>query len=72
MVRTEAVWCLAVISYCEVSIRYNEAIILCKSPQDAVWHASALEGLATIPVLEAWSSAHGLVRVFKQMVIPFR
>ena len=42
--------------------RYNESIMLFKSPQDAPWHASALEGLATIPVVEAWSSTHGIVR----------
>lgn len=32
-----------------------------KLPQDAPWHASALEGLATIGVLEAWLAGHGLV-----------
>ncbi|PCH38067.1 hypothetical protein WOLCODRAFT_114758 [Wolfiporia cocos MD-104 SS10] len=37
-------------------IWYTEAIALFKSPQDAAWHASALEGLATIPIVEAWSS----------------
>ncbi|KAI0670282.1 TRAPP II complex [Trametes maxima] len=44
----------------EATIWYTEAIVLFKSPQDAPWHASALEGLATIPVVEAWSSTHGL------------
>ena len=28
------------------------------------WHASALEGLATIPVVEAWASTHGVVRAY--------
>ena len=27
-----------------------------KSSQDNVWHASALEGLATISILDAWSA----------------
>ncbi|TBU35870.1 TRAPP II complex [Dichomitus squalens] len=44
----------------EATIWYNESIMLFKSPQDAPWHASALEGLATIPVVEAWSSTHGI------------
>ncbi|KAI0928535.1 hypothetical protein AcW1_005748 [Taiwanofungus camphoratus] len=42
------------------AVWYTEAIALFKSPQDAVWHASALEGLSTIPVIEAWSSTHGM------------
>ena len=45
--------------------RYNEAIVLCKAPQDVAWHASALEGLATIPIVEAWSSTHGIVRMLR-------
>ncbi|KAI0720991.1 TRAPP II complex [Cerioporus squamosus] len=44
----------------EASIWYNEAIVLCKSLQDVAWHASALEGLATIPIVEAWSSTDGI------------
>ncbi|KAI0375001.1 hypothetical protein BV20DRAFT_1041173 [Pilatotrama ljubarskyi] len=44
----------------EATIWYTEAIVLFKNPQDAPWHASALEGLATIPVVEAWSSTHGV------------
>ena len=43
--------------------RYNEAIVLFKSPQEALWHAAALEGLATIPVVESWSSTHAIVGV---------
>ncbi|KAI0780823.1 TRAPP II complex [Trametes elegans] len=46
--------------YQEASIWYTEAIVLFKTPQDAPWHASALEGLATIPVVEAWSSTNGI------------
>lgn len=46
--------------------RYTEAIALfkspqIKSPQDTPWHASALEGLATVVVIEAWLRGHGLV-----------
>ncbi|KAI0636866.1 TRAPP II complex [Trametes polyzona] len=44
----------------EATIWYTESIVLFKSPQDAAWHASALEGLATVPVIEAWSSTHGV------------
>jgi hypothetical protein len=32
-----------------------------KPSLDAVWQASALEGLATISVLDAWAAGHGLV-----------
>ncbi|KAL0946868.1 hypothetical protein HGRIS_013034 [Hohenbuehelia grisea] len=39
---------------------YSEAIALFKGPQDAAWHASALEAMATLPVLEAWSAGQGL------------
>jgi Transport protein Trs120 or TRAPPC9, TRAPP II complex subunit len=41
--------------------RYTEAVALFKTASDAVWYASALEGLATIALLEAWSG-QGLVR----------
>ncbi|KAH9856984.1 TRAPP II complex [Lenzites betulinus] len=44
----------------EATIWYTESIVLFKNLQDAPWHASALEGLATIPVVEAWSSTHGV------------
>ncbi|KAH9901034.1 TRAPP II complex [Cubamyces lactineus] len=44
----------------EASIWYTEAIVLFKGPNDAPWHASALEGLATIPVVEGWASTHGV------------
>ena len=50
--------------------RYNEAIVLCKAPQDVAWHASALEGLATIPIVEAWSSTHGIVRMLRGSRVP--
>ncbi|GJE90813.1 TRAPP II complex [Phanerochaete sordida] len=40
----------------DASVWYSEAIILLKSSQDSVWHASALEGLATMQVVDAWSS----------------
>ncbi|KAK7467129.1 hypothetical protein VKT23_004188 [Stygiomarasmius scandens] len=44
----------------DASIWYNEALQLFKPSIDAVWQASALEGLATITILEAWSSGYGL------------
>jgi hypothetical protein len=43
--------------------RYEDAVSLFKFPQDAIWHASALEGMATIHVLDAWSAGQGLVRL---------
>ncbi|KAH9926207.1 TRAPP II complex [Fomitopsis serialis] len=43
--------------HADSQIWYTEAIALFKgSPHDTAWHAAALEGLATIPVIEAWSS----------------
>lgn len=44
----------------DASVWYNEAIVLFKASSDPIWYASALEGLATITVLEAWSAGHGL------------
>jgi hypothetical protein len=41
--------------------RYTEAVALFKTSNDPVWYASALEGLATIALLEAWSG-QGFVR----------
>ncbi|KAJ4469401.1 transport protein Trs120 or TRAPPC9 TRAPP II complex subunit-domain-containing protein [Lentinula edodes] len=41
-------------------IWYTEALQLLKSPLDSIWNASALEGMATIPILDAWSAGHGL------------
>lgn len=32
-----------------------------KALSDPLWHASVLEGLATVPILEAWASGVGLV-----------
>ena len=49
--------------------RYNEAIVLFKSPKETPWHAAALEGLATIPVVEAWSSTQGVVGVINCWVL---
>lgn len=45
----------------DASVWYTEAIALFKGPQDTAWQASALEGLATIPVVEAWSSNIGTI-----------
>jgi trafficking protein particle complex subunit 9 len=36
--------------------RYSEALVLLKNSQDAIWHASTLEGLATIQVVDAWAA----------------
>ena len=41
--------------------RYTEAIALFKTANDPVWYASALEGLATVALLDAWSG-QALVR----------
>lgn len=35
--------------------------MLFKTGQDPVWHASVLEGMATVFVLDAWSAGQGLV-----------
>jgi hypothetical protein len=53
---------------CHLPYRYTEAIALFKSPQDAPWHASALEGMATVAVIDAWLSGHGLVRMIPKPV----
>ncbi|KAJ3920291.1 transport protein Trs120 or TRAPPC9 TRAPP II complex subunit-domain-containing protein [Lentinula edodes] len=39
---------------------YTEALQLLKSPLDSIWNASALDGMVTIPILDAWSVGHGL------------
>ncbi|KZT26443.1 hypothetical protein NEOLEDRAFT_1062821 [Neolentinus lepideus HHB14362 ss-1] len=44
----------------DASVWYNEAIVLFKTSPDPIWYASALEGLVTVTVLEAWSAGHGL------------
>ncbi|KAG1756741.1 TRAPP II complex [Suillus paluster] len=44
----------------EAMLWYAEAIVLFKTGQDPVWHASALEGMATVFVLDAWSVGQGL------------
>lgn len=41
--------------------RYTEAVLLFKTANDPVWYASALEGLATIALVDAWSGP-GFVR----------
>lgn len=33
-----------------------------KNSQDLAWHASVLEGMATLSVVEAWTAGQGLVR----------
>ncbi|KAF9075275.1 TRAPP II complex [Rhodocollybia butyracea] len=44
----------------DAMIWYLEALQLLKSPLDSIWNASALEAMATIPILDAWSAGHGL------------
>ncbi|THU80824.1 hypothetical protein K435DRAFT_972612 [Dendrothele bispora CBS 962.96] len=44
----------------DASIWYNEALQLFKPSVDSIWQAATLEGLATISVLDAWSSGYGL------------
>jgi hypothetical protein len=42
--------------------RYEDAVTQFRSSNnDPVWYAAALEGQATVTVLEAWASADGLV-----------
>lgn len=38
--------------------------MLSKSSLDVVWQASAIEGQATIQVLDAWNAGQGLVSFF--------
>ncbi|KZV62838.1 hypothetical protein PENSPDRAFT_641660 [Peniophora sp. CONT] len=42
----------------DASIWYTEAIALFKAHPDNVWHAAALEGLATVSILDSWTSDH--------------
>ena len=42
--------------------RYTEALQLLKNSQDLAWHASVLEGMATLSVVETWTAGQGLVR----------
>lgn len=44
-------------------LRYTEATVSLKSLQDTAWYASALEGLATTAIVEAWLNGQGLVRL---------
>ena len=66
--RTEdaSVWCVWLSRSTHIQhliniARYTEAVALFKTTNDPVWYASALEGLATVALLEAWSG-QGLVR----------
>ncbi|KAF8590613.1 hypothetical protein K439DRAFT_1382134 [Ramaria rubella] len=45
----------------DACVWYGESLsLLSKFPQDIIWHASALEGLCTAQVFEAWTAGHGL------------
>jgi hypothetical protein len=39
----------------DASVWYTEALALFKTSTDPLWHASTLEGLATLSLLDAWS-----------------
>ena len=41
-------------------VRYTEAIALFKTHPDNVWHAAALEGLATVSILDSWVAGHSV------------
>ncbi|KAF9052654.1 TRAPP II complex [Panaeolus papilionaceus] len=44
----------------DAAIWYNEAIQLLKGTNDILWQATAMEGIATITVIDAWSVGQGL------------
>ncbi|KAJ8078800.1 hypothetical protein AAF712_001246 [Marasmius tenuissimus] len=44
----------------DANMWYTEALQLFKPSLDPIWQASALEGLATISVLDAWAAGQGL------------
>ena len=47
----------------DAEVWYSEAITMFKPALDPLWQASALEGLATVLVVNAWASNQGLVRL---------
>jgi len=48
----------------DVRTRYEDAVTQFRSSNnDPVWYAAALEGQATVAVLEAWASTDGLVNL---------
>ena len=66
--RTEdaSVWCVwlsgpTCMQHLIDNARYTEALALFKASADPLWHASTLEGLATLSLLDAWSG-QGFVR----------
>ncbi|TFK29959.1 hypothetical protein FA15DRAFT_677283 [Coprinopsis marcescibilis] len=44
----------------DASTWYTKSIQLFQSSSDPIWQASALEGLATIAIIDSWSSGQGL------------
>ncbi|KAF8628414.1 hypothetical protein AX15_003936 [Amanita polypyramis BW_CC] len=44
----------------DASVWYTEALQLLKNSQDFTWHASILEGMVTVSVVEAWTAGQGL------------
>lgn len=47
----------------DAEVWYSEAITMFRPALDPIWQASALEGLATIAVVNAWASNQGLVSI---------
>lgn len=63
-----SVWCVwlsdpACMQHLIDNARYTEALALFKNHSDPLWHASTLEGLATLSLLDAWSG-QGFVRAW--------
>ncbi|PPR08068.1 hypothetical protein CVT24_010529 [Panaeolus cyanescens] len=44
----------------DATIWYNEAIQLLRGTNDMLWHATAIEGIATAVVIDAWAVGQGL------------
>ncbi|KAK2466897.1 hypothetical protein APHAL10511_001155 [Amanita phalloides] len=44
----------------DASVWYTEALQMLKNSQDSAWHASVLEGMAVLLVVEAWTAGQGL------------
>ncbi|KAF7363484.1 hypothetical protein MSAN_01004300 [Mycena sanguinolenta] len=44
----------------EAAIWYNDALLVFRTSSDAVWQAAALEGMATVSIIDAWAAGQGL------------
>ncbi|EJD06035.1 Trs120-domain-containing protein [Fomitiporia mediterranea MF3/22] len=56
----------------DASIWYNEAVHVLKQPQDLMWQASALEGVAIAGVIDAWSTINSPVTANNQLADTWR